>query len=301
MDKNILITGANGFVGKYYENYSKTYFNISKISIRFKPKQKFDFNNDVVLHLSGIAHELVNISDSSIYYESNYILTKQVFDSFLISNASVFIFLSTVKASADNFNGILNEDQIENPATDYGKSKLLAEEYINSCFIPDSKRVYILRPCMIHGPGNNGNLNLLFSALTKFKIWPLSAFHNKRSLCSIDNLCFIINELIEREDIPCGVYNVADDIPLSTNEIVYLFSSCLGKKLRVISFNRKFITILASLGDYLKLPLDSKRLQKLTESYVVSNKKILNAIGKKLPVSSKEGLLRTLQSFSSNV
>ncbi len=71
---------------------------------------------------------------------------------------------------------------------------------------------------MIHGSGNKGNLNLLYKIVQKGLPWPLGAFENKRSFTSIDNLTFIINQLIEK-DIEPGIYQVADDEPLSTNEL----------------------------------------------------------------------------------
>jgi nucleoside-diphosphate-sugar epimerase len=175
---------------------------------------------------------------------------------------------------------------------------LLAEQYILSQPIPESKRVYILRPCMIHGPGNKGNLNLLYSLVSKGLPWPLGSFINSRSYLSIENLCFIIKELIDREDIPSGVYNVADDVPLSTNEVIKMISESSGKKARILNLSKNLIKVLARVGDLLKLPLNSERLQKLTESYVVNNAKIKEALGKQLPVSSKDGLIRTFQSFS---
>ena len=52
----------------------------------------------------------------------------------------------------------------------------------------DGKKVYILRPCMIHGPGNKGNLNLLYGVVSKGMPWPLGAFENRRSFTSIGNL-----------------------------------------------------------------------------------------------------------------
>jgi nucleoside-diphosphate-sugar epimerase len=55
--------------------------------------------------------------------------------------------------------------------------------------------------------------------------------------------------------------------------------------------------MLAKIGDLLKLPLNSERLQKLTENYVVSNDKIKKALGKELPVSAREGLNKTIASF----
>jgi nucleoside-diphosphate-sugar epimerase len=192
------------------------------------------------------------------------------------------------------------EDIIPNPITHYGKSKLLAEQYILSQQIPDGKRVYILRPCMIHGPGNKGNLNLLYSFVSKGFPWPLGLFENSRSYLSIENLCFIIKELIERDDIPSGVYNVADDVPLSTNDVINMIADSKGKKATILNISQKLIKLLARVGDFLKLPLNSERLQKLTESYIVSNAKIKKALGKQFPVSSEDGLMRTFQSFPDN-
>jgi len=178
---------------------------------------------------------------------------------------------------------------------------LLAEQYILSKLIPKGKRVYILRPCMIHGPGNKGNLNLLYSVVSKGFPWPLGLFENSRSYLSIENLCFIIKELIEREDIPSGVYNIADDVPLSTNEVVKMIAESNGRKARILNLSSSLINVIARIGDILKLPINSERLQKLTESYIVSNAKIKEVLGKPLPVSSKDGLMRTFKSFADNV
>lgn len=150
---------------------------------------------------------------------------------------------------------------------------------------------------MIHGPGNKGNLNLLFKLVEKGSPWPLGDFENKRSFCSIENICFVIKELIEHEDIPSGVYNIADDEPLSTIEIIGLISESLGRRARILKVPKSLIQLIARIGDFLKLPINSERLQKLTESYVVSNQKIKNALGKPFPVSSREGLKKTFESF----
>jgi nucleoside-diphosphate-sugar epimerase len=293
----ISITGSTGFVGQNLVSTLLNHFEIKKIS---RTNIKFQIT-DGIIHLAGKAHDLKNVLSSDVYYTGNAELTKEVFDAFLASKAKVFITLSSVKAVADDIVGELSEDVIPNPITHYGKSKLLAEQYILSKPIPEGKRVYILRPCMIHGPGNKGNLNLLYSLVSKGLPWPLGLFENSRSYLSIENLCFIIKELIEREDIPSGVYNVADDVPLSTNEVIKMIAESKGKKARILSLSKNLIKGLARVGNLLKLPLNSERLQKLTESYVVSNAKIKSFLGKPLPVSSKDGLMRTFQSFSDNV
>jgi nucleoside-diphosphate-sugar epimerase len=289
----IYITGATGFIGSSMLNKKcGNNINISNknesINIGFER---------VVIHLAGKAHDFKKSSNPKEYYQVNSELTKEVFDAFLASNAKVFITLSSVKAVADELEGSLTEDRVPNPITHYGKSKLLAEQYILSKEIPEGKRVYILRPCMIHGPGNKGNLNLLYKLVSKGIPWPLGAFENKRSFCSIDNLMFIFNELIEREDIPSGIYNVADDIPLSTNEVISILAESQNRMTRIWNISKRLIEHAARIGNVFKLPLNEERLHKLTDSYVVSNKKLMSAIGKPLPVSSREGLLKTFQSF----
>lgn len=297
MLKTVVITGTTGFVGINLKSYLKDLYAINALSVRYKPNQSFELAGDSIIHLAGKAHDLKKVSNPQDYYDANFELTKQLFDSFLESNVSIFIFMSTVKASADEVKGVLTEEIIPNPKTHYGIAKLQAEEYILSKEIPTDKRVYILRPCMIHGPGNKGNLNLLYKLVSKGLPWPLGGFKNQRSFLSIENLCFVIKELLENKDIPSGIYQIADDESLSTNELIQLLSDSLEKNSAVLNISTSWIKSIAKIGDYLYLPLNSERLQKLTENYVVSNAKILSVIGKPLPLKSREGLLKTFGSF----
>jgi nucleoside-diphosphate-sugar epimerase len=212
----IFLTGSSGFVGISFIKY----FQSEVVKVSSRSNETYFEDAKIIVHLAGKAHDLKKTLSTDEYYQVNTELTKIVFDAFLVSDAKVFITLSSVKAVADEVLGELNEEHIPNPITHYGKSKLLAEQYILSKDIPKGKRVYILRPCMIHGPGNKGNLNLLYKLVSKGIPWPLGVFENKRSFCSMDNLMFVFKELIEQEDIPSGVYNVADDAPLSTNEVI---------------------------------------------------------------------------------
>lgn len=292
----IYLTGSTGFVGTSFIKY----FDKKNLVIH-KRGQNFNIDSaKIVIHLVGKAHDIKKTSNSDEYYQVNTELTKKVFDAFLTSNAKVFITLSSVKAVADKVDCVLTEEYIPNPTTHYGRSKLLAEQYILSKEIPEGKRVYILRPCMIHGPGNKGNLNLLYKFVSKGIPWPLGSFNNKRSFCSIDNLIFIIKELIDREGIPSGVYNVADDKALSTNEVILILTESQNKKPKIWKVPKGLIKSFSKLGDILSLPLTTERLQKLAESYEVSNQKIKFAIEKDLPVSAKDGLLKTFNSFYTN-
>lgn len=292
--KSIFITGSSGFVGKNVLQYFKSNFEF----IKFSRDQEPIINQDIVLHLAGKAHDLKNTNNPEEYYDVNTDLTKKIFDLFLNSNAKVFIILSSVKAVADHINEILTENYVPNPKTHYGKSKLLAEQYILSKEIPDNKRVYILRPCMIYGPGNKGNLNLLYSFAKKSITWPLGSFSNQRSFCSIDNLCFVIKQLLENTNIPSGIYNVADDDTISTNEIIKIISECNSKKVYILKIPKSIINLITRVGDIIKFPLNTERLNKLTETYIVSNQKLKKYLKQPLPTKIEHGLKEALTSFN---
>jgi nucleoside-diphosphate-sugar epimerase len=293
MSKNVLLSGSSGFVGQNLISYLKDTHEIES----FSRNQFIQIRQNSVIHLAGKAHDLKNTSNPEEYYQVNTELTKTLFEAFLVSDAKVFIILSSVKAVADELEGDLTEEHIPNPITHYGKSKLLAEQYILSKEIPEGKRVYILRPCMIHGPGNKGNLNLLYKLYSKGIPWPLGAFDNERSFCSIDNLMFIIKELIDCEDVPSGVYNVADDETLSTNDVISILAESQNKNAKIWKVSKGLIKSLAKLGDMFHLPITTERLHKLTESYVVSNQKLKKYLCKPFPVSARDGLLKTFKSF----
>jgi len=299
----VFITGINGFVGRNLRPYLAKAFDISCISRKGKTGSltyaqflEEPTPYDALIHLAGKAHDLKKTSLDSDYFEVNFELTKRLYNQFLQSEAETFIYISSVKAAADRVEGVLTEVVVPHPITVYGKSKLMSENYILA-HLPADKKVYILRPCMIHGPGNKGNLNLLFGIVSKGFPWPLGAFANQRSFLSIENLCFVIKELLENKTIPTGIYNVADDVPLSSNALIALIASSQNRKARILTFSPRLLTTIARIGDVLHLPLDSERLQKLTENYVVSNAKLVSAVGKPLPVSSEEGLRRTFESF----
>ena len=312
--KRILITGINGFVGTNLTENWEGHHVLYGLDINQTPKDGVKAiygwdqlteipKTDAIVHLAGKAHDTKNESEAAEYFAVNTGLTQKIFDYFLQSEAHTFIFFSSVKAAADSVPGdVLTEEVIPAPVGPYGESKIRAEEYIKAKMQEPrakDKKIYILRPCMIHGPGNKGNLNLLYNVVSKGIPWPLGAFDNKRSFCSIDNIAFVVEQLIVRDDIPSGIYQVCDDEPLSTNELIRLISESVGKKSHIWKLPKGFMGAAASLGGALKLPLNKERLRKLTENYVVSNAKIKRALGiEKMPVSAKEGMRKTLDSFS---
>lgn len=296
--KKFLITGASGFVGSNLTQFCKENgIQTSTLSLRKELPDSLPVDIDAVIHLAGKAHDLSKTSEPEEYFKVNTDLTEKLFDLFILSDIPVFIFLSSVKASADSVDFFLTEEQVPNPFTAYGKSKLKAENYLLSKQLPVGKKLFILRPCMIHGPGNKGNLNLLYQ-LVKMRVpYPLAAFENKRSFLSVSNLCFVIKELAERGDIPSGVYNIADNVPLSTKEVMQIMADVLCTRPLFLKLNKSLVKGMASLGDKIPFGLNTERLKKLTENYVVNTDKLLSVLRKPLPQDSKEGLRVSIKSF----
>ncbi len=306
MKKKIFFTGISGFVGSNVSAFLKEEYEIEGI-FRSSNSQKgitYDEleqeglgNSDVLIHLAGNNHHIHRKLKDEEYFAVNTELTKRMFDHFLSSDCKVFIYMSSVKAVADEVLDVLDEDTIPSPITAYGKSKLEAERYILRKKNLQNKRVYILRPCMIHGPNNKGNLNLLYKFISKGVPYPFGKYQNERSYVSIDNLSFIIKELIQNKNIESGIYNIADDDMLSTNKLVKVIGEVKRVPVKVLKIPKKVILVLAKLGDIFWLPINTERVQKLTENYRVSNAKIKKAIGKELPLSAIEGLKKTISSF----
>ena len=328
----ILITGVHGFVGsnlvealkKEHTIYGLDIINPTKDGVEHTFSwEEIDkvhgsglmvngspLEVDAIIHLAGKAHDTKNEAAADVYFKVNTELTKRIYDYFLAHDSiKKFIFFSTAKAAADRVEGVLTEDVVPAPVGPYGESKIAAENYILEKFKDfnsqlsalnsqlQTKSVYIFRPCMIHGPGNKGNLNLLYGVVKKGIPWPLGAFENRRTFTSIENICFAVNGVLAK-DVPSGIYNMGDDEALSTNELIEEICISLGKKAHIWRLPKGLMTGIARLGDILHLPLNSDRLQKLTENYVSSNAKIKKALGvDKMPVDARTGLQRTLQSF----
>lgn len=275
----VLITGSHGFVGT---NLIESLSGIHEI-IRWDVRSDEELPDcDAVIHLAGKAHDVrCKKEDGRVYYEVNTDLTKKIFDAFLQSGAEKFIFFSSIKAQDND--------------TPYAKSKRLAEEYIEELInkredVRRNKKIYILRPCMIHGKGVKGNLPLLFKFIKKGWPWPLAAFENQRSYASMGNVSFVVNELLI-QDTESGIYNLCDDDPVSTNDLIQLMSESYGHEAKMIKIPKGIIGIVSKVGDLLHLSLNTGSLRKLTGDYIVENYKIKRALGiKTMPIQAMEGL-----------
>ena len=297
----ICITGSSGYVGQHLINFLKNdaenNFEVFPISLRTK-NQQFPNECDVLIHLAAMSEDSSKNINVSEYYDVNVNLVKTTFQQFLQSDIKDYVFFSSIKSVADYSDDLLTEDAVTSPMGHYGKSKLEAEKFLLSQNLPEGKRLFVLRPVAIYGPGTTDNISMLFKFVNLRIPWPFAAFQNRRSFLYIDNLNFVISKLILDNNISSGIYHIADDEFFSTNEIIKLVAKYSKKNIYFFKIPKFFFKSLAKLGDKIKLPFNTKKLEKLTNSYTVSNQKIKTALNiEKLPYSGEEGLYNTIQSF----
>ncbi|WP_160069580.1 NAD-dependent epimerase/dehydratase family protein [Sphingobacterium bovisgrunnientis] len=294
----IKISGSSGFIG---ENLIKIIENSEGVSLRSEDWRFQLSTAKVIINLVGKAHDHKGTAIESDYYYANFDLLKEIYNEFIKSSASLLIHISSL-AAVEEFesNDYLDEMASCNPKSFYGKSKREAEKWLLDQSIPRSKKIIILRPPMIHGPGDKGNLGLLYKLISKGIPYPLASFNNRRSFISIDNFNFLVKEIIAKQNsLESGIYHVADDEPVSTKEIISIIKSVTNKNVPDIALPKLFINAVAKVGDILSIPLNTKRLKKMTSNLLVSNTKVKNALGiEKLPLSAKEGLEITIKSFN---
>ena len=292
---NILITGAYGFVGTNLCRHLAAHGHACDALdvpsarradvpyARFFPwdeltdgGESFVARNsyDAVVHLAGKAHDLRKVASEQEYFDVNVGLTRRIFAA-AEGKVPRFVYFSSSKASADG--------------NAYGRSKLAAEQFLDG-------RAIVLRPAMIHGPGNKGNLNLLWGIAGRGLPWPLAAFGNRRSFTAIGNVCAAVEELCARG--VNGIYPIADDETVSTNRLIELIAESRGRKARLWRLPRGLMRFAARTGDVLRLPLNTERLGKLTEDCIVDNSALKRLLGwEKMPVSAEDGFRNTLASF----
>ncbi|MBB6372541.1 NAD-dependent epimerase/dehydratase family protein [Chryseobacterium shigense] len=297
---NITVFGGSGFIGKNLVESPMLNAEIQGVSLRDASWKKTAESADIMINLVGKAHDHQGTASEEDYYFANVELVKEIFDVFIQSDAKLLIHISSI-AAVEEFESEepLREDSVCHPFSPYGKTKKQAEEWLMQQILPENKKVIILRPPMIHGPGDKGNLGLLYKIISKGLPYPLASFDNSRSFLSISNFCFFISAIIKNENqMETGIYHICDDEPVSTKDIINIIKKVTNKKSPNLSVPKILIQGIAKAGDILPLPINTKRLKKMTGSLLVSNEKMKKALKiTNLPASAHEGLENTIKSF----
>ncbi|WP_312323098.1 NAD-dependent epimerase/dehydratase family protein [Soonwooa sp.] len=300
--ESVIIFGASGFIGQNLLKKLPNSFDVKAISLRNKSWKTTSKDSDIFINLVGKAHDHKGTATEADYFYANLDLAKEIFNEFIQSNAKLLIHISSLAAIEEfESNNPLSESKKANPQSYYGKSKRAAEEWLLAQDLPQNKKIVILRPPMVHGPGDKGNLGLLYKLISKGIPYPLASFDNSRSFISIDNFSFFIKEIIKKQDqIVSGIYHISDDEPISTNRIIEIIKKVENKKVMDLSIPKTIVKGLAKVGDVIPIPLNTKRLKKMTSNLILSNHKIKAALQiENLPLSTEQGLEITIKSFKS--
>lgn len=298
--KVLILGGKNGFISQNIGNQLDGIFDLEFLSMRNLDIMNKRFTADCIINLVGKAHDHTGTATENDYFQANVELAKKAFQIFLSSSAKIFIHISSL-AAIEEFESTraLSEDDACNPVSWYGKSKRAAEQWLLKQELPTEKKLIILRPPMVHGPGDRGNLGLLYKFISKGIPYPLASFDNQRSFISIDNFCYFIEQIVkERDKLASGIYHISDDEPIATSEIIQLIKQVTGKNTMNFSIPKFLIRGIAKIGDVIPIPLNTKRLKKMTSNLLLSNQHIKDVLAiKRLPLTAKKGLEITIRSF----
>lgn len=230
--KRILITGANSFVGTNIEKWlirEPEQFQVDTVDTMNEAWKKADFTKyDVVFHVAGIAHVNPKLEMAPLYYKVNRDLTIEIANWAKEHGVKQFIYMSSkivYHASKSLKGDWVRKDTKPDPNDFYGDSKLQAEKGLKGLQC-NTFKVAIIRPPMIYGPGNKGNLPRLGWLAQKTPVFP--AWHNKRSMLHVVNLAEFVKQITVRER--SGTFFPQNAEYADTVEIVRLFAKEHGHK-----------------------------------------------------------------------
>lgn len=241
--KKILITGANSYIGTSVADYLMQWPDKYAVDIidmiDGSWREKSFHGYDSVFHVAGIAHQKETKKNSHLYYAVNRDLAVETARKTKAAGVGQFIFLSSMSVYGMN-TGVITQDTIPQPKTNYGKSKLQAEKGILE-MQDEGFRACILRPPMVYGKGCKGNYQTLVKLAIKLPIFP--DIDNCRSMLYIEILCAFVRLMIENEER--GVFFPQNAEYTRTSDMVRMIAAAHGKTLRLTKAFKWMLPVLS--------------------------------------------------------
>ncbi|NLL90725.1 MAG: NAD-dependent epimerase/dehydratase family protein [Dehalococcoidales bacterium] len=288
MVKKILVTGASGMLGRALvsrllsEGYSVvagvylgTASVFDNICSTFLSIKEFDINScewDLlldgvtdVIHLAAMVHvHKRSEQDWDKFYQTNVVASEELCRALLTNNVKRFVFISTVGIYGDYPVTDENGELKINPVNMYSKSKLLAEEAVKR--ILDEKVPWlILRPVMIYGPGDRGNMGRMINAIKANKFLIPGSGKNKKNAIFVEDLVEIIYKLLECNDYSNQGFIVSNQNVLTVDEMCAGICQKLGKKNKVPHVPEVMLKWAGRVADLFPwVPFSSDTIKKLT-------------------------------------
>ncbi|MGD1862386.1 MAG: NAD-dependent epimerase/dehydratase family protein [Leptolyngbyaceae cyanobacterium] len=311
--KNILITGGTGFIGNHLLNFLIRDRYIIRATTRkkilFAVHENLDFIRvddinhvldwqdilsgvDCVIHMAGLAHILCTsglLYDE--FYRTNVEGTATLAKQAIAAGVKHFIFLSSVGAMATLSDRPLDETSPCKPDTPYGRSKLQAEIRLSQLCAETSMTWTILRPTLVYGPQNPGNMAQLLKLVNRGLPLPLGAIRNRRSFLYVGNLVDVIHLCINHPAAQNQTFLVSDDEVLSTPDLIGQIGQAMGRSLRLLPIPPALLIAMAQ-------PLGQReRLSRLTGSLEVSNHHLKTTLKWAPTYSFAQGMQNTVDWF----
>ena len=275
----VTVTGSSGFVGSRFLEYNAGKFTFLRLSLRDYAIDEIDLSNvGAIVHLAGKAHQMKAIDDN-VYFHVNFEMTKAFADKAKKQGVPLFIFVSSVKVYGDKDDLFVNEDSECKPTDAYGKSKLMAEEYLRS-IESDQFKVAIVRPPLVYGPRVKGNMIRFLRLAEKNIPLPFGGDANQRSMVFIDNLIALINRIIEIG--ASGTFVAGDRQPFSTGKLMSLMRGFMKKKAGLVT--------VPSVGRNILKSVSPKLFNRLFGSFVIDNSKTNQVLSFTPPITTEEGI-----------
>ncbi|KTD58774.1 UDP-glucose 4-epimerase [Legionella sainthelensi] len=311
----ILITGATGFVGKElipaliqlgHEVRCVVSKKVEWLETEQVVMKRLEFETDwsealvgidVVIHLAARVHIMKEKTKSVLdeYYKINSIATKNLAEQAAKHQVKRFIFLSSIKVNGElTVDGAsFSEETKAAPEDPYGQSKLYAEQFLHEISQNFPLEVVIVRPPLIYGPGVKANFLKMLQLVRKRIPLPFASVQNKRHFIYIENLVSALSILVTHPGAANQTYLVADEDSLSVPTLMRLIAKEMNTRVWLIPFP---VPVMRYIFQFLGMRNLNTRL---FSSLEINSNKIKSQLGWTPPVSSAEGLKKTVAWYQS--
>lgn len=321
--KSILVTGTTGFIASHLMPVlQEQNYNITSAVRRELPQlstegmktvmvgeinpqtkwQKALKGIDTVIHLAARAHIL---HEKTSYPETEFQLVNNLGTANLVNQAITagvkhFIFISSIGAMASLSETILTENSPCQPDTPYGRSKLAAEVALINLTQDTQMNWTILRPTLVYGPGNPGNMERLLKLVNKGLPLPFKNINNRRSFLFVGNLVSAITTIVTNVQAQQQTFIITDGEDISTPELIQRLAMLMNKPTQLLPVPTGLLKVLGKLADGIEsvskkqLPINSGAINRLVGSLFVDGTHIQNTLHWHPPYTLEEGLQKTI-------
>ena len=322
--KTILVTGATGFIGCHllpvlHQQGWQTTAAVrddfrQPLSIPIKTIKVGEIDDmtdwqeallgiDTVIHLAGrahILHETISNPEAA-FIKVNTKGTINLVKQSLKAGVKHFIFVSSIHAMAAESDDILNENSSCHPDSPYGRSKLQAEQALIELAKDSDMTWTILRPTLVYGLGNLGNMERLMKLIKRGLPLPFGAIKNRRSFVFVGNLVAAIITCLDHPNAANQIFLISDNQAVSTPQLIRLIAQQIQQPCQLLPVPTTLLRFLGYLGDRIEsitgknLPFNTYNIDRLLGSLAVDSSYIQKTLDWQPPFTLEQGLARTIQ------